>query len=109
MSENSDDEQDVCRTDMNDETSSQDSKETAGRPFCGDPRLASFSRAGRAGGRPKGAKDKLNRAGDHDAGALWTKRGDEIIDQLAAEKPEVVAGLIARLIPQSAGNTGHHW
>ena len=32
--------------------------------------------------------------------ALWTKRGAEIIDQLAAEKPEVVASLIARLIPQ---------
>ena len=31
---------------------------------------------------------------------LWASRGAEIIDQLAAEKPEVVASLIARLIPQ---------
>jgi DNA-directed RNA polymerase len=31
---------------------------------------------------------------------LWSSRGAEIIDQLAAEKPEVVASLIARLIPQ---------
>ena len=31
---------------------------------------------------------------------LWSQRGAEIIDQLAAEKPEVVAQLIARLIPQ---------
>ena len=31
--------------------------------------------------------------------ALWSKRGAEIIDQLAAERPEVVAQLVARLIP----------
>ena len=31
---------------------------------------------------------------------LWASRGDEIIDQLAAEKPEIVAQLVARLIPQ---------
>ena len=31
---------------------------------------------------------------------LWSSRGAEIIDQLAAEKPEVVAQLIARMIPQ---------
>ena len=32
---------------------------------------------------------------------LWTQRGDEIMEHLAAEKPEVLAGLVAKLIPQS--------
>ena len=32
---------------------------------------------------------------------LWAQRGDEIMEHLAAEKPEVLAGLVARLIPQS--------
>jgi hypothetical protein len=32
---------------------------------------------------------------------LWSQRGDEIMEHLAAEKPEVLAGLVARLIPQS--------
>jgi hypothetical protein len=31
---------------------------------------------------------------------LWASRGAEIVDQLAAEKPEVIASLIARMIPQ---------
>ena len=32
---------------------------------------------------------------------IWQARGDEIIEHLAAEKPEVLAGLVAKLIPQS--------
>jgi hypothetical protein len=32
---------------------------------------------------------------------IWASRGDEIIEHLAAEKPEVLAGLVAKLIPQS--------
>ena len=51
-------------------------------------------------GRPKGLKDQLNVQVIETLEALWSKRGAEIIDQLAAEKPEVVAQLIARMIPQ---------
>ena len=32
---------------------------------------------------------------------LWKERGDEIMEHLASTKPEVLAGLVARLIPQS--------
>jgi hypothetical protein len=51
-------------------------------------------------GRPKGLKDRLNVQVIETLEALWSKRGAEIVDQLAAEKPEVIASLIARMIPQ---------
>ncbi len=102
-----DDETDVCTSDMNDDVpSSQDSilespKETARNTVLRDPVSGKFLAGTRAGpGRPKGRKDRLNVQVIETLEALWTKRGAEIIDQLAAEKPEVVASLIARLIPQ---------
>ena len=66
-----------------------------------DPVTGKFLAGTKAGpGRPKGLKDRLNVQVIETLEALWTKRGAEIIDQLAAEKPEVVASLIARMIPQ---------
>ena len=93
MTDNHDDETDVCTTDM--------PKETAGNTVLRDPVSGKFLAGTKAGpGRPKGRKDRLNEQVITTLEALWTKRGAEIIDQLAAEKPEVVASLIARLIPQ---------
>lgn len=66
-----------------------------------DPITGKFLAGTKAGpGRPKGLKDRLNVQVIATLEALWSKRGAEIIDQLAAEKPEVVASLIARMIPQ---------
>jgi len=66
-----------------------------------DPVTGKFLAGTKAGpGRPKGLKDRLNVQVIETLEALLTKRGAEIIDQLAAEKPEVVAQLIARMIPQ---------
>ena len=66
-----------------------------------DPVTGKFLAGTRAGpGRPKGLRDRLNVQVIETLEALWDKRGAEIIDQLAAEKPEVVAQLIARMIPQ---------
>jgi hypothetical protein len=66
-----------------------------------DPVTGKFLAGTKAGpGRPKGLKDQLNVQVIETLEALWSKRGAEIIDQLAAEKPEVVAQLIARMIPQ---------
>jgi hypothetical protein len=66
-----------------------------------DPVTGKFLAGTKAGpGRPKGLRDRLNVQVIETLEALWSKRGAEIIDQLAAEKPEVVASLIARLIPQ---------
>lgn len=76
-------------------------KETARNTVLRDPVTGKFLAGTKAGpGRPKGRKDRLNEQVITTLEALWTKRGAEIIDQLAAEKPEVVASLIARLIPQ---------
>jgi len=76
-------------------------EETARNTVLRDPVTGKFLAGTKAGpGRPKGRKDRLNEQVITTLEALWTKRGAEIIDQLAAEKPEVVASLIARLIPQ---------
>ena len=75
-------------------------KETAVKAIR-DPVTGQFLKGTAAGpGRPKGSKDKLNVQVIEALEKLWASRGAEIIDQLAAEKPEVVASLIARLIPQ---------
>lgn len=95
----SDDEQDVCTSDID-----KPPKETVGDTtprVLRDPITGKFLAGTKAGpGRPKGLKDRLNVQVIQTLEALWSKRGAEIIDQLAAEKPEVVASLIARLIPQ---------
>lgn len=102
----SDDEQDVCRNDSSDEcnegvTSPQEMpKETAVKALR-DPVTGQFLKGTAPGpGRPKGSKDRLNVQVVETLEKLWSERGAEIIDQLAAEKPEVVASLISRLIPQ---------
>ena len=65
------------------------------------PVTGQFLKGNKGGGRPKGAKDKLNKQVIGTLERIWASRGDEIIEHLAAEKPEVLAGLVARLIPQS--------
>jgi hypothetical protein len=75
-------------------------KETAVKALR-DPITGQFLKGTAAGpGRPKGSRDRLNVQVIETLEKLWSNRGAEIIDQLAAEKPEVVAQLIARLIPQ---------
>jgi len=65
------------------------------------PESGKFLPGWKGGGRKKGAKDKLNMQVIATMERLWAQRGDEIMEHLAAEKPEVLAGLVARLIPQS--------
>ena len=66
-----------------------------------DPVTGQFVAGWKGGGRPKGSKDKLNQQVISTMERLWSQRGDEIMEHLASEKPEVLAGLVARLIPQS--------
>ena len=95
-------------SDMNDDDTvhspEESPKETVGDTaprVLRDPVTGKFLAGTKAGpGRPKGLKDQLNVQVIETLEALWSKRGAEIIDQLAAEKPEVVAQLIARMIPQ---------
>ena len=75
-------------------------KETVGKALR-DPVTGKFLKGTVAGpGRPKGSKDRLNVQVIETLEKLWASRGAEIVDQLAAEKPEVIASLIARMIPQ---------
>ena len=66
-----------------------------------DPVTGQFVQGWKGGGRPKGSKDKLNQQVIATMERLWKERGDEIMEHLASTKPEVLAGLVARLIPQS--------
>ena len=66
-----------------------------------DPSTGQFIKGWKGGGRPKGSKDKLNQQVIGTLEKIWAVRGEEIIEHLAAEKPEVLAGLVAKLIPQS--------
>ena len=92
MTQNNDDETDVCTSDI--------PKETAVKALR-DPVTGQFLKGTKAGpGRPKGSKDRLNVQVINTLEKLWASRGEEIMDQLAAEKPEVLASLVARLIPQ---------
>ena len=75
-------------------------KETAVKALR-DPVTGQFLKGTAPGpGRPKGSKDRLNVQVIETLEKLWASRGVEIMDQLAAEKPEVLASLVARLIPQ---------
>jgi len=65
------------------------------------PETGKFLPGWKGGGRKKGAKDKLNQQVIGTMERLWAQRGDEIMEHLATTKPEVLAGLVARLIPQS--------
>ena len=60
-----------------------------------------FIKGWKGGGRKKGSKDKLNQQVIATMERLWSQRGEEIMEHLADTKPEVLAGLVARLIPQS--------
>ena len=91
-----DDETDVCHS------PAEYPKETVRDTVLRDPVTGKFLKGTRAGpGRPKGRLDQLNVQVVSTLEALWTERGAEIINQLAAERPEVVAQLVARLIPTS--------
>ena len=97
MPDTHDDEQDVCTTDMPQEMAIKQDGKQEGR----DPVTGQFVAGWKGGGRPKGAKDKLNQQVIGTLEKIWATRGDEIIEHLASEKPEVLAGLVAKLIPQS--------
>jgi len=75
-------------------------KETAVIPSR-DPITGQFLKGCAPGpGRPKGLKDKLNVQVISTLEKIWASRGDEVMEHLASTKPEVLAGLVARLIPQ---------
>jgi len=65
------------------------------------PVTGQFLPGNKGGGRPKGAKDKLNTQVINTLEKLWASRGEEIMAELAATKPEVLVAMVSRLIPQN--------
>jgi hypothetical protein len=55
----------------------------------------------RGPGRPHGAKSQFNKQVIDSLQALWERDGARMLEQLAAEKPEVVMGMVSRMIPQA--------
>lgn len=86
---------------MNDIVDVQIPKETAVKAIR-DPITGQFLKGTAPGpGRPKNSKDKLNTQVIATLEKIWASRGEEVIEHLASTKPEVLAGLVARLIPQN--------
>ena len=85
---------------MDDTNDVKPPKETAGIALR-DPITGKFLKGTAPGpGRPKGLKDKLNVQVIETLEKIWSERGEEVMEHLASTKPEVLAGLVARLIPQ---------
>jgi hypothetical protein len=71
-------------------------------PVLRDPVTGKFLPGTRRGpGRPHGAKSQFNKQVIDSLQALWEKDGARMLEQLAAEKPEVVMGMVSRMIPQA--------
>ena len=55
----------------------------------------------RGPGRPHGAKSQFNKQVIDSLQALWEKDGAEMLEVLARDKPEVIMGMVSRMIPQA--------
>ena len=66
-----------------------------------DPVTGKFLAGTKAGpGRPHGAKSQFNKQVVDSLQALWERDGDELLEQLARDKPEVIMAMVSRMIPQ---------
>ena len=84
--------------DTNDVNKPQD-KATA--PVLRDPVTGKFlPGTARGPGRPHGAKSQFNKQVVDSLQALWERDGDELLEQLARDKPEVIMAMVSRMIPQ---------
>ena len=99
MSDIHDDETDVCTSDMPQEMDHKRELEPVDRSACRDPQNGRFTKGWKGGGRPVGSKDRFSKRVLDTLEACWEANADEMLAQLAAEKPEVIMGMIARLMP----------
>ena len=97
----SDDEQDVCHSpaELPEEMDHKREMEPVDRSACRDPQTGRFTKGWKGGGRPIGSKDRFSKRVLDTLEACWEANADEMLTQLAAEKPEVIMGMIARLMP----------
>ena len=66
-----------------------------------DPVTGKFLAGTKAGpGRPHGARSQFNKQVVDSLQSLWERDGDELLEQLARDKPEVIMAMVSRMIPQ---------
>ena len=74
----------------------------ASAPVLRDPVTGKFlPGTARGPGRPHGAKSQFNKQVIDSLQALWEKDGAEMLEMLARDKPEVIMGMVSRMIPQA--------
>ena len=74
----------------------------ASAPVLRDPVTGKFlPGTARGPGRPHGAKSQFNKQVVDSLQALWTEEGDALLQALARDKPEVIMGMVSRMIPQA--------
>jgi hypothetical protein len=95
-----------CNDDVaecNDDVANHDNKplDKASAPVLRDPVTGKFlPGTARGPGRPHGAKSQFNKQVVDSLQALWERDGDELLEQLARDKPEVIMAMVSRMIPQ---------
>ena len=94
MSDIHDDETDVCATDISDIKPSD-------KPVLREAKGKFLPGTARGPGRPHGAKSQFNKQVIDSLQALWEKDGAEMLEILARDKPEVIMGMVSRMIPQA--------
>lgn len=93
MSDNHDDAEDVCRTDM--------PEETAVKKVQRDPVSGQFLPGNCGGGRPKGSKDKVSQKLVTLMTELMDRRGEELIGRVADDDPAAALAILTRIVPQA--------
>ena len=74
----------------------------ASAPVLRDPVTGKFlPGTARGPGRPHGAKSQFNKQVIDSLQQLWEKDGAEMLEILARDKPEVIMGMVSRMIPQA--------
>lgn len=75
--------------------------ESVDRSACRDAVTGRFTKGWKGGGRPVGSKDRFSKRVLDTLEACWEANADSMLAQLAAEKPEVIMGMVAKLMPQN--------
>ena len=76
-------------------------KETAVKALR-NPVNGQFVKGGPPGpGRPKGSRDRFSKQVIDSLQACWEANAEQMLAELVASKPEVVMGMVSRLLPQA--------
>ena len=75
--------------------------EQVDRSACRDATTGRFTKGWKGGGRPQGSRDRFSKRVLDTLEACWEANADEMLQQLSAEDPKVIMGMIARLLPQA--------